>query len=141
MKYSLADVKAGFSWLAKQKGFAGWRMSAALDDEDGAAIGHALKFIGETEADGKSVVGYAYDGGRDGDGRLRLSAPTGPALWECGADVDNSTTQLRKILQDVLRGDYIIFGRRPDGSRFVQMLSPKNGLSLEELIIRAKLEL
>lgn len=140
MNYSLTDIRAGFTWLAKQNGFTGWRITPALDSENSMLIGYALKFISEPEAGGKSMIGYAYDGGRDGGGQLRLSASTGPALWECSTDVNKSASQLHKILQDVLNGDYLIFGRHADGSRFVQRLSPKNKLSLEELIIHAKLE-
>lgn len=138
MNCSLADVNAGFTWLAKQKGFTDWRITPVLDSENSMPIGYALKFTDRAIG----VAGYAYDGGRylDGDRRLRPTAPTGPALWECSANIDKSVPQLSKILQDVLNGDYLIFGRRADGSRFVQRLNPKNRLSLEELIIRAKLE-
>lgn len=136
MNYSLTDIRAGFTWLAKQNGFTGWRITPALDSENGMLIGYALKFTDRAIG----IAGYAYDGGRDGDGRLRLTAPTGPALWECNANVDKSVSQLCKILQDVLNGDYLVLGRHADGSRFAQRLSPKNKLSLEELIIHAKLE-
>lgn len=115
-------------------------MTLVLDGESSMPIGYALKFIGELEAGGKSMIGYAYDDGRDDGGQLRLSAPTGPALWECNMDVNRSAAQLHKILSDVLNGDYVVFGKHADGARFVQRLSPKSGLSVEELIIRAKLE-